>query len=257
MNRDADSIFDSDDFNDSLFFPRRSLSAAPAGAVDRDVDVPGETLHLRWHRLLDAAATVLLFHGNGEVVADYDDVAPSFAAVGAELAVVDYRGYGGSTGAPTLRNAITDAGVVLAALLGEATHPVVVMGRSLGSACAAELYGQPPIAGVFGYILESGFIDLTALTQRRGLAPVTPTAEEVAVFDPLPKLQRGRAPLLVLHGDDDTLILPAEGRAAFAAAGTADKQLVLVPGRGHNDVSSSDVYWRALGGMISRASPQH
>ncbi|MDP2345364.1 MAG: alpha/beta hydrolase [Deltaproteobacteria bacterium] len=246
------SIFDSDDFNDRLFFPRRSVSAVPAGAVDRMIDVPGETLHLRWHRAEGSTATLLLFHGNGEVVADYDDAAGSFAAIRLDLCVVDYRGYGQSSGSPTLRNTITDASLVLAAVVGESPLPVIIMGRSLGSACAAELYGAPQDPNVLALIFESGFVSLHGLLDRRGMAAHRPTPEELAVFDPIPKLARGTLPLLVLHGENDTLIAPAEGDAAHRAAGGADKQLVLVPRRGHNDVSLSDVYWKSMGAFVSR-----
>ena len=94
--------FDSEEFNERLFFPRPDVSACPAGAVDLRVPVSGATLHLRLHPSADARCTVLLFHGNGEVVADYDDYARSYARAGATLAVVDFRGYGASTGTSTL-----------------------------------------------------------------------------------------------------------------------------------------------------------
>lgn len=243
-----DSLFDTDTFNGRLFFPRRGATRPPPGAVDLDVPVPGATLHLRWHAAPTARAAVLLFHGNGEIVADYDDSAPMFAGAGADLAVVDFRGYGRSSGTPSLRDTIADAAPSLAALAARCPKPIVVMGRSLGAACAAELYGTPAGAAARAFILESGFTDLEALVERRGLssAPITP--EDRRDFDPLPKLQRGRHPLLVLHGAADDLIVPAEGSAAFAAAAAPEdrKRLVLVPHRGHNDVSSSPVYWEAL-----------
>jgi pimeloyl-ACP methyl ester carboxylesterase len=236
------SVFDDAELNRSLFYPRRDTSRPPAGAVDRFIEVPGGRLHLREHAAADARATVLLFHGNGEVVADYDDTAPLFADAGAALAVVDYRGYGGSSGTPTLRNLIEDAPAVVAAL---GRRPVVVMGRSLGSAAAAEIYRAPP-PNVRGFIWESGFVDLDAALERRGLEAAPLAAEERRTFDPIPKLRAGRSPLLVLHGGQDDLIVPEEGRSAFDAAGTTLKKLVLVPERGHNDVSASPVYWNAI-----------
>jgi hypothetical protein len=63
------SIFDSDEFNDRLFVPRRDASPTPPGAHDRVIDVDGATLHVRVHPPA-GGATLLLFHGNGEVVAD-------------------------------------------------------------------------------------------------------------------------------------------------------------------------------------------
>ena len=242
------SLFDSAEFNRRLFYPRRDTSASPAGAVDRFVDVPGARLHLREHAAAEARATVLLFHGNGEVVADYDESAPLFEASGAALAVVDYRGYGLSSGEATLRNLIDDAPEVVAALGG---RPMIVMGRSLGSAAAAEIYRSPP-PGVLGFIWESGFVDLGALVGRRGFELPRLPEDDRRVFDPIPKLQLGRSALLVLHGADDDMIVPREAQNAFDAAGTSTKKLVFVANRGHNDVSASPTYWDAIG-MFVRA----
>jgi uncharacterized protein len=100
------SFFDGAEFNRRLFYPRRDAGPPTAGAVDHVVAVPGARLHLREHAAATARVTVLIFHGNGEVVADYDEAAASFGAAGAALAVVDYRGYGSSSGEPTLRNLI-------------------------------------------------------------------------------------------------------------------------------------------------------
>ena len=245
------SLFDGADFNRGLFYARRDTSAPPAGAVDRFVAVPGARLHLREHAAADARVTVLLFHGNGEVVADYDEAAASFEAAGAALAVVDYRGYGSSSGEPTLRTLIEDAREVVAALAG---RTVIVMGRSLGSAAAAELY-RDPAPGVCGFIWESGFVDLTAAVERQGLEPAAPmTADELKVFDPIPKLHEGRSPLLVIHGADDDLIAPREAQEAFDAAGTSMKTLVFVRERGHNDVSASPAYWEAIKDFVRRTS---
>ena len=251
------SIFDSDPFNQRLFFPRADFRPPPPGAEEVLVEVPGARLHLRWHRSPGARATLLLFHGNGEVVTEYDEAAERFAAVGLELAVVDFRGYGASTGTPTLRAAIDDAPRVLEELLALGPKPVVVMGRSLGSACAAQIYGSPAPAGLKGVVLESGFVDLEAAIRRRGLQPPERFAEdELAEFDPLPKLARGRLPLLVLHGAEDRSISPAEGREAHDAAGGAPKTLVFVEGRGHNDISDSRAYWESLDRFVRAVVPQ-
>lgn len=247
------SIFDTPDFNARLFFPRPGASPPAPGAVDMRVAVaPGMSLHLRVHAAPSARALVLLFHGNGEIVADYDDAAADYAAVGARLAVVDYRGYGASDGVPTLRSCLADAHLVLAAARAASTLPLIIMGRSLGSACAAELARTLPAPA--GMILESGFTDLHRLVRRRGLELGALTAEDRAAFEPLLKLGASTAPLLVLHGELDTLIVPAEARAAHDAAGTPDKRLIFIPGRGHNDVSAHPLYWSSLRSFIDHVT---
>jgi hypothetical protein len=240
------SIFDTPAFNTRLFFPQPRTSPPPRGTLDVSVTVAtGVDVHLRVHAAPAARALVLLFHGNGEVVADYDDAAPAYAASGARLAVMDYRGYGASGGVPTLRSSLADAWIVLAAARAASALPLVIMGRSLGSACAAELARALPRPA--GVILESGFTDLHGLARRRGIQLDDPLApDDRAAFDPLPKLRASTAPLLVLHGALDTLIPPSEGTAAHEATGTADRRFVLIPGRGHNDISAHPLYWASL-----------
>ncbi|MBX3161856.1 MAG: alpha/beta hydrolase [Deltaproteobacteria bacterium] len=247
------SIFDRDDFNRALFFPRADRSPAPPDATDMFVGVGGANVHVRMHAAVPGTrCTLLLFHGNGEVVADYDAGARMFAAAGGALAVADYRGYGASEGAPTLRDLIADARPIAAAVAAARPGPMVVMGRSLGGAAAHELYARP-LPQMVGVVLESAFFDLAGLIGRRGLPPPrTHAPADLATFDPATKLALGRLPLLVLHGALDSLILHDEAEAALAAAGSADKRLVTIPERGHNDVSGEPTYWAALGTFLQR-----
>lgn len=226
-------ILDSPSFNERLFFPRPDFSEPGKSAVDA---FAGDW-HVRRHTPVPGAPVLLLFHGNGEVVSDYDDVAPLFAQAGFNLCVADFPGYGRSRGTPTLRRIISEARMVR-----DAVKPDVVMGRSLGSACTNELIG---LGDEGRFILESGFVDVRALIRRRGIDVPADFVVDPS-FDPLPKLRRGRGRLLVLHGAEDSLISATEARAAHAAAGMSDKQLVLIDGRGHNDVSFAREYWEAL-----------
>lgn len=209
----------------------------------------GVALHVRVYDGASRRATVLLFHGNGEVVADYDAIAARFHGIGLSLAVCEFRGYGQSTGRPTLRACITDAPLVLYALRDELAPnrtPLVVFGRSLGGHCAAEIAGRVP-ALCDAIVLESAGADPLALLARRGLSLERELSdEERQTFDPRVKLARCMLPTLVLHGANDTLIGPHEARANFAALGSPDKRLVLIEDRGHNDVSLSAQYWAAL-----------
>ncbi len=250
------SVFDHPAFSSTMFFPRRDATRTPPGATDVAVDVgDGVRLHLRAHEAPDARAALLLFHGNGEVVADYDGAAKHFARAGVALMVVDYRGYGASTGRPTLRAVLADASRVLdAALALRAARPLVVMGRSLGSLSAAVLCDTAREA-VRGYVFESGIGDLDSLVARRGITLDAPLSDrDRDDFDPLRRHARCSTPALVLHGARDTLIAPHEAQATFDALATTDKTLVYVPDRGHNDLSLHDDYWRALTDFVRRVT---
>ena len=237
------SIFDSDAFTRSLFFPRTDRTLAPSGAVDLFVEVaPEARIHVRIHEG-PGAALVLLFHGNGEVVCDYDGTAALFAKAGASLAVADYRGYGESTGVPNFRNMLSDAPVVVGAVLATTKLPLFVMGRSLGGACAAELC-RSVRDGVAGYIFESTGSDLADLVRRRALVVPEFSQEDKNTFDPLPKMAACTTKTLILHGENDEIIHVREAEATHRAI--TGSRLMVVPGRGHNDVSRGDDYWAAL-----------
>jgi pimeloyl-ACP methyl ester carboxylesterase len=232
-------------FHRSLFFPRAEASPPPLGARDFFVEVPGARLHVREHP--GPARALLLFHGNGEVVADYDESVAQFAAAGVRLVVVDYRGYGQSTGEPTLASLLSDAPLVLAEVARAVETPLFVMGRSLGGNAAAELC-QLPRPGVLGYVFESAPTDLDALVSRRGFDPRALSESERREFGLLAKLARCASRALFLHGADDELVRPREALAGHAAV--PGSELVLVPGRGHNDLSLSSRYWEALARFV-------
>ncbi len=235
-----ESVFDSRAFNQNLFFPRRDLSPPPAEAEEHFIPVePGVRVHARRYVFESARFGLLYFHGNGEIVADYDDLAPQFQALGAELTVADYRGYGKSDGAPTLRQVLKDAHVIFRDLkeAGKLREPICVMGRSLGSAPAIELCAHHP--EIKGCVIESGYADPIPLVERRGLKVAGTTSEEDALFNNSVKIQKVTCPLLILHGEEDFLISFQEAELNYEKAGSRVKWLEILEGVGHNDMMAA------------------
>jgi pimeloyl-ACP methyl ester carboxylesterase len=247
-------LLDSDAFNQRVFFPRRDHHDPPSGAVDRLVQVHDASIHVRIHDADSELPILLLFHGNGEVAADYDGQATTYRAVGVRLAVADFRGYGVSTGTPTLRALLPDALAVFEDVHDTYGGPLFVMGRSLGSMSALQIAGHVERTKLFGIVIESGFVDLAGFIARRGLPTiVTKIAESVLdVYDGRRKLARTTAPVLVLHGDSDTMIVPGEAEMTFAAIRSPSRHLVWVAGRGHNDLMYAPEYWQALRDFVAR-----
>lgn len=246
------SLLTREDLVGSLFFPQPVRSPTPRDARDLFVDVDGARLHVRIHGE-PWQPLVLFFHGNAETVADYDDAAHELTHR-VQFAVTDYRGYGESTGRPTIQRLFDDTLAVFDAVRPHAPLAPVVMGRSLGSAAAWHLVEHRG-AQLSGVIVDSGFSDLDAFARRRGLAPSALTVGERRVLDPLPKAARCEVPALLLHGEEDSLIPLAEAVRVAKACPADQLTLVTLPGRGHNDVLLDAGWWQALDRFLDARAP--
>ena len=226
-----------------LFHPRRdyALTPIPPGVCLVAVEVePGVTIGGRLYPAASEAPAILYFHGNGEIAADYDDIAPLYTRLGITLLVIDYRGYGRSDGTPTASHLLADAVAVFDAVgrifecHGLTPSRLYVMGRSLGSAAAIEValhVGEQ----LTGLIVESGFADTFALLARLGVR-VQGADEERDGFGNPAKMGHVTTRTLVIHGQADVLIPASDGRELYRRYAAPEKQLVLIPGAGHNDL---------------------
>ena len=238
----SDWLLDRPEVLAGLFHPR-----AGDGLGNRadllDLRMPmadGTVIGGRCHWADPAATNVLFFHGNGEIAEDYDDLGPLFARCGINFLVADYRGYGASTGSPTSSALLADSHAILRFVTGwlsdrDHTGPLIVMGRSLGSAPALELAGHHPEA-IAGLILESAFAHTGPLLRRLGVNLAAFRFEESQGFRQLDKMQTFVKPTLIIHAEYDRLIPLADGHALYAASPARDKQLLKIPGADHNTI---------------------
>jgi pimeloyl-ACP methyl ester carboxylesterase len=229
----SDDLLDHPVISSRYFFPRPSAPPDPEW-----VTVDGARLAC-WHKpAAPGQRTFLHFHGNGEVVADYlPDYAEAVGALGVGVFLAEYRGYGGSTGAPQLGRMLEDAEAVFQHLdLPE--EQVIVYGRSVGALFAAELAGRHP--GLAADILESGVADVfqrLALRMRPeelGVSMARFCEEIDARLSHERKLGAWPGPLLVLHARDDDLVTPEHALANHRYGAGARKELVWFDHGGHN-----------------------
>jgi len=229
---------------DSLvYFPDRELYGDPAdvGLAFTDLTIPtedGERLHAWWMPTREAPARghVLFFHGNAGNVSHRLEHALALTAAGLDVLLVDYRGYGRSTGRPSEEGLHRDARAARAALLaGGLVDParLVCMGESLGGAVALRLAVEaPPLACV----LQSTFTSLREVARQHYPAPLSALAGDA--YPNLERIALLRAPVLILHGDMDEIVPFAHAQALFEAA-REPRRLRVVPGAGHNDLVRS------------------
>jgi len=246
-----------------LFHPRPEPPGAtpPTGSIELTVPVaPEVSLGARLHPAGAAAATLLFFHGNGEIVADYDDLGPLYARLGINFLAVDYRGYGRSGGRPTVSAMMADAQAVLAFvrdyLEGQGwTGPLLAMGRSLGSASALALAARHGDA-IAGLIVESGFAYAEPLLRLLGVDTARIGAQNLRVFDNIDMMRAVRRPTLIIHAERDHIIPFGDARALFEASPAADKTLLPIPAANHNDIflRGLEAYLQAVKGLVGRVS---
>jgi len=241
-----------------LFHPRRETTSPPPGCFDQELEVEASvSLHLRYHLPEDPAAkNILFFHGNGEVVADYDDVGQRFVETGLGFIAAEYRGYGASGGVPTVTDMIGDARRILEAVRSALKEQgrggnLIVMGRSLGSVPAIDLAaGFPDL--VDGLVIESGIAHTIPLLLTLGVDPgkagITSEADGFRNVQKIPLVVK---PTYILHAQFDEIIPPESAELLQANCGARSKEFQIVPGAGHNDIISrtGSFYFQAIAGF--------
>ena len=249
------SVFDSDEFNNNLFFPRLDNSKTPDGAEDFFLKVDSNCkIHVRTFHSLTAKFSILFFHGNGEIISDYNGLAQSFIQLGCDLTVCDYRGYGKSEGIPSLKSSLNDASTIYCYLRDNKilNKNVCVMGRSLGSAPALELCKRFP--EITCCVIESGYADPIPLVERRGLKIASITPEENTLFNNSEKIRLVKCPILIMHGELDMLISPEEANLNYKNSSSQIKFLKILKGVGHNDMlrAPNNSYFTSLSAFFAQ-----
>jgi pimeloyl-ACP methyl ester carboxylesterase len=210
------------------------------------VEVPGARLNTLHLRLPQPSGVVFFLHGNAGNLSSWFVNVDFYRQLNVDLVMIDYRGYGKSTG--RIANQAQLIADVRAAW--QAVEPRyrglkrIVYGRSLGTGLAAELAAtiQPELT-----VLVSPYESMRSLAAQ--LYPWVPGA---ALRYPLPThewLPQVRGPVLLVHGQADSLIPASHSQGLQALVPHAE--LMLLPGVGHGDVQRSAPYRAGLARAIA------
>lgn len=248
-----------------LFHPRAEESLEkPDNSHDISVVIDDQiTLGCRLFLKSTESPTLLYFHGNGETVTDYNQIAPLYGEFGLNLFVATYRGYGWSTGTPSVEAMMSDSEKVFQEFTRtldemEITGPVFIMGRSLGSTSAIEVCHSSPET-VKGMIIESGFADTIPLLNQLGLNTDTLDISEQECIGNVDKIAEIKIPTLILHGAKDAIIPVAQAERLQAFSGARAKKFFVIPGADHNSMISSGGkhYFSAIKDFINETTGQN
>jgi pimeloyl-ACP methyl ester carboxylesterase len=219
-----------------IFYPRKDFTPCPANGFDLSVLVgEGASISCRFYVGHHEWPWTLFFHGNGEVVSDYDEISLFYHQKKINLVVADYRGYGASTGVPTLTDLVQDAHLIFKGVREELIKrnlrkDLWVMGRSLGSISALELsfHHQEEIKGL---IIESGFPSVVRIMTHFGMPAHGMGLEKIDQEC----LERIKKIFLPTNHSWQWIARPPEMQRNLPASGTQEKTS-RVPSATHNDI---------------------
>ena len=245
----------------------------PAGIVDLDPGrlgiryedlrirtSDGETLAGWFVPAGSPRATVLFLHGNAGNIGHRLHALMGLPEAGLSVLIIDYRGYGESTGSPSEEGLYRDAEAAWDHLTGErglSPGSIVLYGESLGSAPALHLAARLERAGKEGpaaIVLEGAFT--SALEMGKRAFPFLPVSWVLrSRFDNLSRIREVTAPLLIIHAAHDEVVPIEMGRRLLEASASRKKKLREVEPGGHNTIwmqGARDLY-AEIGGFVERA----
>jgi fermentation-respiration switch protein FrsA (DUF1100 family) len=236
--------------------PGRELSATPA-----DIGLDYESVRLTTRDGVQLSgwfvphprdrATLLFLHGNAGNISHRLDSIRLFHDLGLAVFIIDYRGYGESGGRPTEEGTYRDAATAWEYLVGQrhlAPGEIVVFGRSLGGAIAADLASRTQPAALF---LESTFVSVPDMAAT--LYPWLPVHWLSRYrYDTGAKLASISAPLLIAHSADDEIIPYAQGRRLFDLAREPKQFLELRGGHNGGFLVKREGYTRAIDAFLKK-----
>ena len=234
-----------------LFHPRpempfqspQTTASASRTTGRKDILIPVEkdiNIGARFHVTEKSGGNLLFFHGNGEIVADYDELGQVYNQIGINLLAVDYRGYGRSDGQPTVTTMMQDCHRIFHFVRNwlkqnNFSGPIIPMGRSLGSASVLELAANYKSL-IDGLIVESGFAYAGPLLALLGIDAVSLGFTEEKGFRNVDKIKGFDKPTLIIHAEFDHIIPFSDGQALHDACPSEDKQMLKISGANHNDI---------------------
>jgi fermentation-respiration switch protein FrsA (DUF1100 family) len=197
------------------------------------LDTPdGHTIVAWYAKAAPGQPTLLYFHGNSGTLADRADRIAAFTKLGRGILIMAYRGYSGSTGRPSESANVADAKLAYDTLIemGVAAEDIILYGESIGTGIAVRVAAEKPMAGI---ILDAPYTSIVDVAEI--CYPYLPARLMMRDrYETMRYLDRVQAPLLVIHGEQDTII-PVEMGRKVARSAPGPAEIVTFRRAGHTD----------------------
>ncbi len=185
---------------------------------------------------------VLYFHGNSRSIKGWAKYAKDFLRYKYDVVLVDYRGFGKSTGKRSEHDMLKDMQFVYDTLAVQYTeHHIIVYGRSLGSGFAAKIASDNKPRYL---ILDAPYFSFKKAIER--FLPILPIRYLLRYQLRTDKwIKHVNCHTYILHGTKDWLI-PISNSEKLQAINPKKITLLRIPGGGHNNLPSFPEYHNLL-----------
>lgn len=191
-----------------------------------------------------AKTTLLYLHGNGGNISNRLNSIDIFNSLDVDIFIFDYRGYGNSGGNAGEKNTYDDAMSAWKYLVKERgikEENIVILGRSLGGAIAANLASKVKPKAL---ILESTLTSVKDVSSD--VYPFIPSFLIHFEYETTKYLKDINSPLLVIHSEDDNIIPFKHGQKIFQEANKPKRFLKIRGSHNGGFLESRDIYEKAL-----------
>jgi pimeloyl-ACP methyl ester carboxylesterase len=190
---------------------------------------------------------IIYFHGNAGDLRRWGKVVEFYVDLGYDVLIMDYRGFGKSTGKRTQANLLSDAELFYQYALNDYSEDrITIFGRSLGTGIASYLASKHKPKQL---ILETPYYDFKSVVQR--YSPIFPVGLALRFnFRSHEYLQSAECPIYIFHGTKDEVVPYRLGQKLAESISNNSVQLITVDGGKHKNLIDFEVFREAMRGIL-------
>lgn len=217
----------------------------PVPFIEHNITFQQRNLSVIQFPVTEQKGTIIFFHGNADNVERYQQYASFFTALGYELWMIDYPGYGKTTGKRSEEVLYKDAlHVYQMATAQTSADSLIIYGKSIGTGIAAQLASVMPCKKL---ILETPYYSLSSLAAS--YFPIYPASLLIRYLLPtVDYLKKVTAPVILLHGTSDEIIPYAQSKKIKEEYGACT--LITIQNAHHNNLMSFPAFKNAIRSLL-------
>jgi len=224
------TLYNSDaQFDERFYFPRKDVVYPDSINIKEfPLFVESDTIFIQRIKPLVPTKnfTILYFHGSGGNSSNYISLILPLIQNGYEIYMVDFRGYGHSSGKPTHLNIEKDAQIILDTIMKRSIDPIILYGASIGTQIATKLAAENE-SKIYSLILDCPMSSFTDIAVHSTPEPSRAIVQQIVTSpysakEDIRKIKK--LPILILHGANDKSIPFEQGKTVFDNAISINKK---------------------------------